>query len=87
MDEGLVGQYIAGLKQLKKRYHLGGRGRRFDADPYRDLFHVREVEADHGGEREALLKAVSGALKKLERSREREGAQLKADMDGQIEHI
>jgi uncharacterized protein (TIGR00255 family) len=52
-----------------------------------DLFHVREVEADHGGEREALLKAVSGALKKLERSREREGAQLKADMDGQIEHI
>jgi len=27
------------------------------------------------------------ALKKLERSREREGAQLKADMDGQIEHI
>jgi uncharacterized protein (TIGR00255 family) len=52
-----------------------------------DLFHVREVEANHGGEREALLKALATALKKLERSREREGAQLKADMDGQIEHI
>jgi uncharacterized protein (TIGR00255 family) len=87
MDEGLVGQYIAGLKQLKKRYHLGGAVGVSMLTHIGDLFHVREVEADHGGEREALLKAVSGALKKLERSREREGAQLKADMDGQIEHI
>jgi uncharacterized protein (TIGR00255 family) len=87
MDEGLVGQYIAGLKQLKKRYHLGGEVGVSMLTHIGDLFHVREVEADHGGEREALLKAVSGALKKLERSREREGAQLKADMDGQIDHI
>ena len=87
MDEGLVGQYIAGLKQLKKRYHLGGEVGVSMLTHIGDLFHVREVEADHGGEREALLKAVSGALKKLERSREREGVQLKADMDGQIEHI
>jgi uncharacterized protein (TIGR00255 family) len=87
MDEGLVGQYIAGLKQLKKRYHLGGEVGVSMLTHIGDLFHVREVEADHGGERDALLKAVSAALKKLERSREREGAQLKADMDGQIEHI
>ncbi len=87
MDEGLVGQYIAGLKQLKKRYHLGGEVGVSMLTHIGDLFHVREVEADHGGEREALLKTVSGALKKLERSREREGAQLKADMDGQIDHI
>jgi len=87
MDEGLVGQYIAGLKQLKKRYHLGGEVGVSMLTHIGDLFQVREVEADHGGEREALLKAVSSALKKLERSREREGAQLKADMDGQIEHI
>jgi uncharacterized protein (TIGR00255 family) len=87
MDEGLVGQYIAGLKHLKKRYHLGGEVGVSMLTHIGDLFHVREVEADHGGEREALLKAVGGALKKLERSREREGAQLKADMDGQIEHI
>jgi uncharacterized protein (TIGR00255 family) len=87
MDEGLVGQYIAGLKQLKKRYHLAGEVGVSMLTHIGDLFHVREVEADHGGERDALLKAVSAALKKLERSREREGAQLKADMDGQIEHI
>lgn len=87
MDEGLVGQYIAGLKKLKKRYHLEGEVGVSMLTHIGDLFHVREVEADHGGERDALLKAVNGALKKLERSREREGAQLKADMDGQIEHI
>ncbi len=87
MDEGLVGQYIAGLKQLKKRYHLGGEVGVSMLTHIGELFQVREVEADHGGEREALLKTVSGALKKLERSREREGAQLKADMDGQIDHI
>jgi uncharacterized protein (TIGR00255 family) len=87
MDEGLVGQYIAGLKQLKKRYHLGGEVGVSMLTHIGDLFHVREVEADHGGERDTLLKAVNGALKKLERSREREGAQLKADMEGQIEHI
>ena len=87
MDEGLVGQYIAGLKQLKKRYHLGGEVGVSMLTHIGDLFHVREVEADHGGERDALLKAVNAALKKLERSREREGAQLKADMEGQIEHI
>jgi uncharacterized protein (TIGR00255 family) len=87
MDEGLVGQYIAGLKQLKKRYHLGGEVGVSMLTHIGDLFHVREVKADHGGERDALLKAVSGALKKLERSREREGTQLKADMEGQIEHI
>ncbi len=87
MDEGLVGQYIAGLKQVKKKYHLAGEVGVSMLTHIGELFHVREVEADHGGEREALLKALSGALKKLGRSREREGAQLKADMDGQIEHI
>jgi len=87
MDEALVGQYIAGLKQVQKKYRLAGEFSVAMLTHVSDLFHVREVEADHGGERETLLKALGAALKKLERSREREGAQLKADMDGQIEHI
>ena len=87
MDEELVGQYIAGLKQVQKKYRLAGEFGVSMLTHVSDLFHIREVEADHGGEREALLKALGAALKKLERSREREGAQLKADMDGQIEHI
>src|ERR1044071_10026933 len=87
MDEELVGQYIAGLKQVQKKYRLAGEFGVSMLTHVNDLFHVREVEANRGGEREALLKALATALKKLERSREREGAQLKADMDGQIEHI
>jgi len=87
MDQELVGQYIAGLKQVQKKYRLAGEFGVSMLTHVNDLFHVREVEANHGGEREALLKALATALKKLERSREREGAQLKADMDGQIEHI
>lgn len=87
MDEELVGQYIAGLKQVQKKHRLAGEFGVSMLTHVSDLFHIREVEADHGGEREALLKALGAALKKLERSREREGAQLKADMDGQIEHI
>ncbi len=87
MDEALVGQYIAGLKQVQKKYRLGGEVGIAMLTPMTELFHVREVESDPGGERTALLKALGAALKKLERSREREGAQLKADMEGQIEHI
>ncbi len=87
MDEPLVGQYVAGMKQLKKRYQLGGEVGVSILANLPELFHVREVEVDHRSEREALLRALGAALKKLERAREREGAQLRADMDSQIEHI
>ena len=87
MDEVLVGQYISGVKQLKKKYHLAGEVGVTMLTNLPELFHVREVETDRSGERQAVLKALGAALKKLERSREREGAQLKADMDSQIEHI
>jgi len=87
MDEALVGQYVAGMKQLKKRYHLAGDVGVSLLANLPELFHVREVEVDHHSEREALLRTLQAALKKLERAREREGAELKADMDSQIEHI
>jgi uncharacterized protein (TIGR00255 family) len=48
---------------------------------------VREVEIDSKGEREAVLKALNGALKKLEQSREREGTHLRSDMESQIGHL
>ena len=87
MDETLVGQYIAGVKQIKKKYHLEGEiGVSLFAN-LPELFHVREVEVDHRGERDAMLRALQAAVKKLERTREREGAQLRADMDAQIAHI
>jgi uncharacterized protein (TIGR00255 family) len=87
MDEALVGQYIAGVTQLKKKYKLAG-----DIDvsllsTIPDVFHVREVEIDSASERSAVIKALQGALKKLEQSREREGGHLRADMESQIGHL
>jgi uncharacterized protein (TIGR00255 family) len=87
MDEGLVGQYIAGIKQLKKRYRLEGEVGVSLLSNIPDLVHVREPEADPAGERQTVLKALSAALIKLERSREREGGHLRADMETQIRHL
>jgi uncharacterized protein (TIGR00255 family) len=87
MDESLVGQYIASVKQLKKRYGLAGELDVSLLANIPDLVHVREAEADAAGEKQALLKALAAALGKLERSREREGAHLRADMESQIRHL
>ena len=87
MDEALVGQYIAGVSQLKKKYKLAGEIGVALLSTIPDVFHVREVEIDSANERDAVLKALSVALKKLEQSREREGAHLRADMESQIGHL
>jgi uncharacterized protein (TIGR00255 family) len=84
MDEELVGQYIAGVKQIKKRYGLAGEVGVSLLSNIPDLVHVREPEADPAAERGGIMKALAGALNKLERSREREGGQLRADMESQI---
>ena len=87
MDEALVGQYIAGVMQLKKKYRLAGEIGVSLLSNIPDVFHVREIEVNGADERGAVLKALSGALKKLERSRQREGGHLRADMESQIEHL
>ena len=87
MNDALVGQYIAGLKQLKRKYRLGGELGLSSLRQVPELFHIREMEADHAGERDAVLKALGSALTKLERSREREGRQLRIDMESQTNHL
>jgi uncharacterized protein (TIGR00255 family) len=87
LDEGLVGQYIIGIKQLQRKYRLAGEVGVSLLSNIPDLLHVREPETDPAGERQAVLKALGGALKKLDRSREREGGHLKADMESQIRHL
>jgi uncharacterized protein (TIGR00255 family) len=87
INDGLVGQYIASLKQLKRKYRLAGELGLSSLTQVPELFHIREVEADHVGERDAVLKALGSALAKLERSREREGRQLRVDMESQISHV
>ncbi len=87
MDEALVGQYIAGVSQLKKKFKLAGDIGVSLLSTIPDLFQLREVEINVADERLAVLKALGGALKKLEQSREREGAHLRADMESQIDHL
>jgi len=87
MDEGLVGQYIAGVKHLQKKYRLAGEVGVSLLSNIPDLLHVREPESDPASERQAVMKALSSALNKLERSREREGGQLRNDMESQIHHL
>ena len=87
MDEALIGQFLSGIAQLKNKYKLGGEVDVALVSNIPDVFHVREVEIDSKGERQAVLKALNGALKKLERSREREGIHLRTDMEAQIGHL
>jgi len=87
VDEALVGQYIAGVMQLKKKYRLAGEVGVSLLSNIPDVFHVRDLEADGTGERKAVLKAFSSALKKLERSRQREGLHLRADVELQLKHL
>ena len=87
MDDALIGQFLTGVSQLKKKYKLAGDVDVALVSRIPDVFHVREVEIDSKGEREAVLKALNNALKKLEQSREREGNHLRADMESQIGHL
>ena len=87
MDEALIGQFLAGVAQLKKKYKLGGEVDVALVSNIPDVFHVREVEIDSKSERQAVLKALNRALKKLEQSREREGTHLRTDMESQIGHL
>jgi len=87
MDEALISQFLSGVAQLKKKYKLGGEVDVALISNIPDVFHVREVEIDSKSERQAVLKALGGALKKLEQSREREGTHLRSDMESQIGHL
>lgn len=87
MDEALIGQFISGVAQLKKKYKLGGEVDVALVSNIPDVFHVREIEIDSKSERQAVLKALNSALKKLEQSREREGTHLRTDMESQIAHL
>lgn len=87
MDPALVGQYIAGVKQIKKRYGLAGEVGVSLLANIPDFVQVREPEPDAAGERQALMKALATALQQLERSREREGGHLRVDIESQIHHL
>ena len=75
------------MSQLKRKFKLAGEIGVSLLSTIPELFQLREVEINVAEERLAVLKALGGALKKLEQSREREGAHLRADMESQIDHL
>lgn len=87
MNEALVGQFISGVARLKKKFKLAGEVGVSLLSNVPDLFQVRELEIDGGSERQAVIKALAAALKKLEQSREREGGHLRDDMEEQINQL
>jgi uncharacterized protein YicC (UPF0701 family) len=87
MDAELLGQYLTSLRQAKRKFKLAGDPEVSLLSTLPDLFHVREVEGDAAAERLGLFGALANALRKLEASREREGRQLKTDMQSQIRHL
>ena len=87
LDEDLLGQYLAAVKQAKSKYELSGDFSVSLLSSIPELFQVRDVEVNAATERQKVFKTLDAALTKLERTRQREGRQLKADMQSQIRHL
>jgi uncharacterized protein (TIGR00255 family) len=87
LDEELLAQYLAIFGRVKKKYGLSGELSVSLLSSVPELFHFREVEVDAGVERQGLFKALTVALGRLERAREREGRHLKFDMQSQLSHL
>jgi uncharacterized protein (TIGR00255 family) len=87
LDEALLRQYLGSLKAAKKKFRLAGDldVALLSAGP--DLFRVRDLEIDARAEKAAVFQALQSALRKLDQSRQREGRQLAADMQSQIDHL
>ena len=87
LDEELLGQYLTAVRQAKGKYQLSGDFNVSLLSSIPDLFQVREVEVNAAAERQGVFKILDAALTRLERAREREGRELKSDMQSQIRHL
>jgi uncharacterized protein (TIGR00255 family) len=87
LDEELLGEYLTTVRQAKQKYQLSGDFNVSLLYSIPDLLQVREVEVNAAAEREGVFKILDHALRKLERAREREGRQLKSDMQSQMRHL
>lgn len=87
LDEALVSQYLGALRHAKKRFGLEGEVDLSLFSSLPELFQLREAEVRVKDESGMVLNALGSALKRLERSREREGRQLKSDVETQIRHL
>jgi uncharacterized protein (TIGR00255 family) len=87
LDEPLLRQYLGSLKAAKKKFRLAGDLDVALLNSGPDLFRVRDIEIDAKAEKAAVFQALESALRKLDQSRQREGRQLAADMQAQVDHL
>jgi len=87
LDERLLGQYLQSFRRIKRRFGLQGNVDLSLCAGLPDLFHFMEPEGREKEEGALVFKALAGALKNLERSREREGKQLMLDIQAQAGHL
>jgi uncharacterized protein (TIGR00255 family) len=87
LDERLLSQYLQSLRRIKRRFGLQGTVDLSLCAGLPDLFHFMEPEGGEKEEGALVFKALAGALKNLQRSREREGKQLMLDVQAQAGHL
>lgn len=87
VDEELLRQFLSFIREAKKKFHLSGEVDVALLSDVPDLFRVREIETDPAAERPGVFAALATALNKLDQSREREGRQLREDMQTQLRHL
>lgn len=87
LDEGLLSQYLQSLRRAKRKFGLKGEVDLSLFSSFPELFQLREAEEREEDERGLVLGTLESALKRLQRSREREGRQLKLDVQLQIRQL
>ncbi|HEX9880819.1 MAG TPA: YicC/YloC family endoribonuclease [Candidatus Binatia bacterium] len=86
-DDALLDQYLAALKQAKKKFGLRGETDLLLLTRIPELFEYKEDDSQWQNERGIVLKTVEAALANLDRSRTREGDHLKRDMQNQVQQL
>ena len=87
LDDVLLDQYLAAIRQAKKRFGLKGEMDLALLSRLPDLFESREDDGIEENERGLVLKTLETALVNLERSRAREGNHLRLDIQEQIRQL
>ena len=87
LDEELMAQYVKALQHAQRKFALQGEVNLSLFSSLPELFRVRDAEVSEGDERSLVLRSLAAALKNLERSRRREGHQLKLDVQSQVRFL
>lgn len=87
LDEELMAQYVKALQHAQRKFALQGEVNLSLFSCLPELFRVRDTEVSEGDERSLVLRSLAAALKNLERSRRREGHQLKLDVQSQVRFL